>query len=280
MLNNKIGVFSTLTFSVFPFQVQADSPEIMLATDYLQQANISQFLISEKLDGVRAYWTGDKLISRSGNQIMAPKWFTQSLPDFELEGELWIGRGQFSRLLSTVRDQQPNELEWRKVGFYLFDIPNNVQPFEKRYQTLKALTRELNSPHIRAIPQFKVSNQKQLDEKIKWISDSGAEGLMLHHKDNHYLPGRSHQVMKLKLHQDDEALVIDHVAGKGKYTDMMGAIVVETKDGKQFKIGSGFSDAERASPPPIGSVVTFRYNGTTENGIPRFARFLRVHPML
>jgi DNA ligase-1 len=41
-------------------------------------------------------------------------------------------------------------------------------------------------------------------------------------------------------------------------------------------LGTGFTDAQRAAPPAIGTWVTYRYRGTTDKGVPRFASFLRV----
>ena len=57
---------------------------------------------------------------------------------------------------------------------------------------------------------------------------------------------------------------------------MLGAIKVVLENGDTFKIGTGFSDAERRAPPKIGSVITYQFRGKTKNGIPRFASFLRV----
>ncbi|WP_287032112.1 hypothetical protein [Methylophilus sp.] len=85
-------------------------------------------------------------------------------------------------------------------------------------------------------------------------------------------------LLKLKPQLDAEAKVIAYVPGKGKYQGKMGALLVETLDGIQFKLGTGFTDAERAHPPPIGSLVTYTYRDVTKNGKPKFASFLRVRP--
>jgi DNA ligase-1 len=99
---------------------------------------------------------------------------------------------------------------------------------------------------------------------------------MLHRADALYVTGRNDALLKLKLLDDAEATVIAHVEGKGKYTGKMGALQVETADGKRFQIGTGFSDAQRASPPAIGTLVTYTHRGLTKNGLPRFASYLRV----
>jgi len=73
-----------------------------------------------------------------------------------------------------------------------------------------------------------------------------------------------------------EAVVVGHLPGKGRLAGMLGALLVETPDGRRFRLGTGFSDEERREPPPLGATVTYRYFGKTRNGVPRFASFLRI----
>jgi DNA ligase-1 len=80
----------------------------------------------------------------------------------------------------------------------------------------------------------------------------------------------------MKPWHDAEAIVIAHQPGKGKYSGMLGALRVRTSAGVEFMLGTGLSDSDRRNPPPIGSVVTFRYRELTNRGQPRFASFLRV----
>ncbi|WP_051216411.1 DNA ligase [Ferrimonas futtsuensis] len=270
----------SLAFGHYPFTASALEPKLMLASDYHAQIDLSQYLVSEKLDGVRAYWTGSQLLTRSGKPIQAPHWFTAELPALELEGELWIGRGQFESLLSVVRDQTPDDQQWRQVQFQLFDMPGVMQPFWQRYERLQAIVKGIGQPHVQVIAQRLITSKQELQSTLEQLSRSGGEGLMLHHKDNPYLPGRSGNLIKYKSYSDAEAVVLSHLPGKGKYNGMMGSLLVETPDGIKFRIGTGFSDAERLSPPEVGTVITFRYNGLTERGIPRFARYMRPHPML
>jgi len=70
--------------------------------------------------------------------------------------------------------------------------------------------------------------------------------------------------------------VISHIAGKGKYQDMLGSLLVEMPVGLQFRIGSGFTDQQRSNPPAIGKTITYTYHGKTQKGIPKFASFLRI----
>jgi DNA ligase-1 len=101
---------------------------------------------------------------------------------------------------------------------------------------------------------------------------------MLRKISSRYQAGRSTDLLKLKKHQDAEARVIGYKVGKGKYQGLMGALLVKLESGVEFYIGSGFSDQLRQDPPELGSTITFRYNGLTQNGVPKFARFLRERP--
>jgi DNA ligase-1 len=253
----------------------AGKPELLLAQVYNDTVDVQQYWVSEKLDGVRAYWDGKQLISRGGNVIAAPNWFVAGFPAQALDGELWLGRNQFAATLSVVSKQQPVDSEWQQIRYYLFELPDAAGSFTERITALQRLIAQQNSRYLMLVPQFRLTDNVQLMAKLHELEQAGAEGLMLHHQDAHYKTGRSADLLKLKTYQDSEAEVIGYRPGKGKYQGMVGALVVKTPDGKTFAIGSGLSDELRQTPPPVGAVVTYRYNGLTQHGLPRFARFLR-----
>lgn len=255
-------------------------PAIQLASDFNAERtsdaiNVEDFLLSEKLDGVRGYWDGARLLTRKGHIITVPAWFTAGFPDYPLDGELWLGRGQFERMSSLVRQTSPKEEEWRRVRFMVFDLPQAEGSFEQRYQwALTALKGA--SPYLHVIPQFKLDNTETLYQTLDSLVAQGAEGLMLHRRSATYRVGRNPNLIKLKPYYDAEATVIAHIAGKGQFAGQMGALRVQTVDGRIFSIGSGFNLAQRQHPPAIGTVITYKYLGLTVNGLPRFASFLRV----
>ncbi|MGF1706928.1 DNA ligase [Enterovibrio baiacu] len=256
----------------------------LLAMDYehSDSRDWSRYVYSEKLDGIRAYWTGERLVTRTGHDIHAPRWFTDVLPAFPVEGELWGGRGKFEHTLSVVMDDMPNEQEWKTIRFMLFDAPNQQGNFSQRTQAIEAYLASLSDSltdvpeHLSLIPHYPAQSDAHIQTELNRLHQLGAEGIMLRHVDEIYIQGRDISLLKVKIAQDAEAEVIGYVEGKGKYTNMMGAIVVRMANGKTFKIGSGFSDKQREAPPPIGSKVTYRYNGYTKYGIPKFARFIRI----
>ncbi|NRB41958.1 MAG: DNA ligase [Pseudomonadales bacterium] len=258
--------------------VSADNIQLQLATvcnlDTIE--HIENYYVSEKYDGVRAYWNGTQLISRSQHTYKAPAWFTASLPPFALDGELWLGRQQFDDLSAIVRKETP-PADWHSIRFQVFDLPTSSIDFEQRLTTLRSLFQKQRfDRHIQLIPQQIFSSKESLQQHLLQITASGAEGLMLHHKKGRYKAGRNSALCKLKIHNDDEANVIGYSEGKGKYKGLLGALIVTTNAGLTFKIGTGFTDQQRKSPPAIGSTVTYRYNGLTKTGLPRFARFIRI----
>jgi DNA ligase-1 len=74
-----------------------------------------------------------------------------------------------------------------------------------------------------------------------------------------------------------EAVVISHLAGQGRNEGKMGSLLVELPGTRTtFKIGTGFSDEIRQNPPNIGTLITFKYFGFYQSGIPKFPSFLRI----
>ena len=253
-----------------------NTPNVLLAQEYKTGVDVTQYLISEKFDGVRAIWDGKVFTTRQGNAIHAPAWFIKDLPATLLDGELWLGRGQFDALSGAVRKDTPIDVEWQKISYHVFELPDALGTFEVRAKRIVEIVKKANLPHLKAVAQFRVKDEAELNSRLKQMVKNGGEGLMLHRADAAYITGRNAALIKLKPLFDAEATVIAHTAGKGKYKGKLGALVVETPDGIRFKLGTGLSDAQRENPPKIGSLVTYTYKDKTKNGKPKFARFLRV----
>ena len=255
------------------------APSVLLANVYqAEKVNVSDYLVSEKYDGVRAIWTGSQLVTRNGNPIYAPKWFTDPLPGVWLDGELWTKHQDFANVSGIVRKVTPVESEWQTVNYMIFDMPDATTPFSQRYENYTRLVNQLQSEHIKAVAQMHFNDNKQLSLFMDELIAQGAEGVMLHLAAAKHSAGRSDALLKLKPYFDAEAVVIGYIAGKGKYKNMLGALKVRSSDGTEFKIGSGFTDQQRSSPPEIGSTITYKYHGFTKNGLPRFASFLHETP--
>ena len=248
----------------------------MLPMVYRGGLDVSQYWISEKLDGVRGRWDGHHLWARSGAAIDPPAWFTAHWPAVPMDGEIWIARGRFDAMSTLVRTPGIGGEGWRQVHFMVFDLPGDRGTFEQRVLHMRTLIPAAGVPWLRVIPQFRLRDRAALDAKLAAIVAAGGEGLVLQQRGAHYTVGRSPTLLKYKPYDDAEARVVAYTAGQGKYAGELGALVVRRPDGMQFRIGSGFSDAQRAHPPPLGSQVTYRYNGLTANGAPRFARFLHI----
>lgn len=253
-----------------------DAPDLLLAKVYKQTADIEKYWVSEKYDGVRAYWDGTRFLSRQGNEYTAPEWFTAGFPKHPLDGELWIARNTFEQLISAVKKDKPIDEKWRQVRFMVFELPDTSGTFSDRLTQMKSLIEPIENKYIQLVEQYRVASHAALMKKLDQVVANGAEGLMIHHQNAHYKTGRTKDLLKVKRYADAEARVIKHLPGKGKYLGMLGAVLLETPEGIRFRIGTGFSDKERRSPPAIGAEVTYKFYGKTRKGKPRFASFLRA----
>ena len=248
----------------------------MLAIDWQTSLSPPHYLVSEKLDGVRALWDGKTMRFRSGRTIAAPDWFLAGLPKTALDGELWIAHQQFDLVSATVRRANAVDAQWRMVRYHVFDLPGDARSFALRAAAIVDVVQRADTPWLQAIKQTRFADAKSLQQHLDATIAMGGEGLMLHHQDALWRPGRSGDLRKLKATPDDEALVVAHIPGKGRFKGRMGALVLQMSDGKRFALGTGFTDDQRDQPPAIGSKVTYRYRDRTSNGLPRFASFVRT----
>lgn len=254
---------------------EAVALDIMLPQVYEENIDISGWLVSEKLDGVRGYWDGKTLMSKNGIPFQPPAAFLQNFPDFAIEGEIWGGRGTFEKTIGIVKNQKVNE-GWLDLKFAIFDVPGNDGGFVQRLERAKEWFAQNPSNYAFVISQETVLNKEELKEELRKVESLGGEGLIVRRPDTLYSKGRSGDILKVKSYNDTEAVVMEHVPGKGENRGKLGALLVQLPDGTRFKIGTGFSDKERENPPPVGSTITFKYYGLYQSGIPKFPSFLRL----
>lgn len=274
-----LGALAGLPLLAPTVAMAAVAPPLLLAQNAPATLDPARYLVSEKLDGVRAFWDGQRLFTRHGQPIAAPAWFAAHLPAQALDGELWMARGQFEATSAAVRRQQPQDGEWRALHYMVFELPGADGTFEQRAAALQALASQAAWDGLQAVPQTRVATAAALQTRLAEVVRGGGEGLMLHEAAAPYQSGRQASLLKLKPQDDDEAVVLAHLAGAGRLQGLLGALRVRNGAGQAFSIGSGFSDAQRRTPPPVGSTVTYRYRGLTKSGLPRFATFLRVQDL-
>jgi DNA ligase 1 len=252
-----------------------NSPQLLLANSWENDTDLTGWWISEKLDGVRAWWDGTQFLSRQGNVYHAPDWFVAGLPAQPLDGELWLERKAFQRTVSIVRRQDKSD-HWREIKYVLFDAPRAGGPFEERQKALAEIVREHRPQYAQVLDQVCCTGLEALQRELARVEALGGEGLMLRQPGSMYEAGRSSTLLKVKTFHDAEGRVVEHLPGKGRHKGRLGAVVVELPDGQTFSVGTGFSDAQRQSPPAVGSVITYRYQEMTDRGVPRFPSFVRL----
>ena len=236
---------------------------------------------SEKWDGIRALWDGEKMISRGSGvgkpkvYTYIPEWFKNALPPgIPLDGEIWIGRGLFQKTsrLSTLKPGKSyttDQIEsiWTgssdpPVVFKVFDIPNDPRPFEKRMAFLQTVIKDrkvcwnsIDYPGKKTFPiqmteQVKIKSMEQLIQLYTKLTSEGAEGIMLRAPGSPYQTKRSKYMLKYKIKEDAECILREYIPGDGKYIGMLGSLKCELMtDGKPngifSQIGTGLNDNQR-----------------------------------
>ncbi|AWN16419.1 DNA ligase [Salinisphaera sp. LB1] len=250
-------------------------PPVELVDVYHGKVDVTNYWVSEKYDGVRGYWDGQQMRTRGGSVVDLPAWFTAHFPTTPMDGELWAGYGRFSTASTLVRTAGPKDPGWHAISYRVFDLPGRNDDFDDRVPAIRRTVARIDDPWVVAVRQFHVADKDTLQAALENVLARGGEGLVLHRGSRDYTPGRHAGLLKVKPYRDAEARVVGINPGHGRLHGMMGSLEVRMPDGRQFAIGTGFTDEQRADPPPVGSWITFRYQGTTATGLPRFARFLR-----
>jgi DNA ligase 1 len=254
------------------------SIKLMLAHNYTDQ-NVIGWHMSEKLDGIRAYWNGSKFFTRTGKNITPPKAFLECMPKgIVLDGELCVGRGKFSETSSIVRktkDVEKYTEEWlTKITYHVFDSPSEY-PFERRMGYLYENVSN-KYKYIQIVKQTVVKKQSDIDKELRRIIKLGGEGLMLRESGSMYEGKRSKSLLKVKEFHDMEVRIVGYKEGMGKYKGKLGSYDCETKEGHKFNCGSGLTDDDRDNRLKIRTFITVKYFELSKDGIPRFPVFLRI----
>lgn len=258
---------------------------IKLMDKLSKELNISEppinWWASEKWDGIRALWDGEKIISRGSGvgkpkvYTYIPEWFKLTLPPgIALDGEIWIGRGLFQKTsrLSTIKpgksytEEQINNIwagkEDPPVIFKVFDIPTEKSPFEQRMKLLQTIVKDrklcwdqLTYTGKKVFPiqfteQVKIKSMEQLVELYTRLTSQGAEGIMLRAPGSPYELKRSKYMLKYKIKEDAECIVRGYTLGEGRLKGLLGSlnceIMQDSKPSGIFtQIGTGLTDSQR-----------------------------------
>lgn len=253
----------------------SNAPPLLLAESWDCLTDPTGWWLSEKLDGVRAYWDGKQFWSRLGNRFHAPAWFVAGLPSVPLDGELWLGRRKFQRTVGIVRRQDQSDL-WKEVRYTVFDAPALEKKFETRLEFVQECISQGKPPYAQSHEHQQCQGLDHLRRELTRLESLGGEGLMLRQAGSKYESGRSTTLLKVKSFHDAEARVLKHLEGAGRHKGRLGALMVEMADGTTFSVGTGFSDAERGNPPAVGSFITFRYQELSDAGVPRFPSYVGI----
>lgn len=267
-------VFRYLIILFLPFFLFANKPNLLLLKTYNDDINVSGWLMSEKLDGVRAYWDGKKLVSRGGNVFKTPAWFTKDFPPFEIDGELWSKRDNFDNISGIVRRQTPHSA-WGELTYNIFEVPHQKGGLQKRLKVLEIYLKNNPNKYIKILEQISCIDKNHLAAFLKEIEAKGGEGVVIRDANTSYINKRSSKALKVKSFNTQECEIVGYNKGKGKYENSVGSLKCKLKNEKIINIGSGLSDELRDNPPKIGVMISFKHQGLTKYKKPRFPVFLK-----
>jgi DNA ligase-1 len=270
----KIGLQIVLICLLFSQLVLA-KPDLFLLKTYKDNQNVVGWAMSEKLDGIRGFWNGKQLISKTGKLIHTPNWFTKNYPPFAIDGELWTKRNDFANISSIVSSKNSNQ-RWKNITHQIFEVPNQSGGLFERLAILQTFLDVNSNTPIKIIKQSIITNKNQLPNFLDAVVKHKGEGVVVRNPDNVYQTGRLSSALKVKKYFDTECVVLKILPGKGKYKNIMGSLLCQTKNGKQLKIGTGFKNKDRANPPDVGSKITFKYYGFTKKGNFKYPVYLRA----
>lgn len=264
-MTKKFIIFFFFIFHiVFAFEVQKP-------LNYDDQ-NISNWLMSEKLDGIRGYWDGKNLYTKNGNIIHTPKSFTKNFPPFALDGELWSKRDDFEFIQATVLDTIPSQ-NWNQITYNIFEVPNSDGDFTTRLSKAKEWFQNHPNHQVKFIEQIKCQDEDHLMNFLDTIVIYKGEGVIVKDPTKLYHTGRSEHILKVKKAFDMEGVITAHNL---RADGTLKSLVLRLHNGVTFNLGGGLSNQNRLTPPNIGQIVSFKYYGLTKNGKPKFASFLRI----
>ena len=248
----------------------------VIESDKKRDRPIKDWLIYEKIDGIRAIFKDGELTSRYGNKFHAPQEFIDkidihpSMSTLPLDGEL-VHKNGLQKTASIVKDQtKKTTMEfWKDIQYVVFDTIREGS-FNERIDSLNVNLEE-NENVIVLQPLGSVNKIDDIAKHLTDIESRGGEGLMLRNPNADYKLGRSWDLIKVKSFDDCEAEVIGYYPGEGKYEGMAGGLVCKLNDGTEFEVGTGLSDKDRSNPPAVGKKITINYMGLTDLGKPRHA---------
>ncbi len=164
-------------------------PPPLLHGNYWQGQNVSGWWCSPKFDGWRAYWDGQRLLSRQGNDYHAPASFTAGLPSFPLDCELWLGYGftadDVHKAVASGR--------WQDLFIVVFDVPGTIA--ETGIEIMRSLQ---CGGSVIVAPFWRVESADDARAYMRQEVARKGEGVMLRRPGSLYRNTRTDDLLKLK----------------------------------------------------------------------------------
>lgn len=224
-------------------------PHIMLYGDNVKKYVKNGWYCSEKLDGVRGYYDGTRMISRNGNTIDIPDRIRKYLSkQYKVDGEFFKTRKTFHDVVKAIQSPKSSK-DWEGIEFYVFDIHNSMVFFD-RYMLI-------HNVYPFYCKQY-IIHTDDIDRELKLIENKGGEGLILRNPQGLYQPGRSNDIIKLKPIHTGHAKYL----GDNTFKEMNSNIIFKIRVSKKQQLKNGtqvsfiYRDRTLTNKPKFPSLIT------------------------
>jgi ATP-dependent DNA ligase len=197
---------------------------------------------------------------------------------FVLDGELYIHNSIFNKFVGIIKKEKKPEgkdLEMlHKIQYHIYDcifLDDRTADYEKRYTFLESILK--NNDVLKLV---KVRECKKEDVQPFHLQEvqNGYEGLILRNKNASYETTRTRNLQKYKEFDDNEFEIIGFKEGEGLDAGTV-IWICKVDDKNTVDARPSGTHEERAEwfkngKKYIGKMLTIKYQGFSDKGIPRF----------
>lgn len=264
--------------------------DVQLGSSYekLKLKDGEWFSLSQKLNGNRASFYHEKLISRQGKEFTGMQ---HIISDLKQLGMGWFYDGELIRKnIDNLSDGEnfrigtgiinSDALNKNEIQFVIFDYfpESEIEKGEStaKYKIrknmlnkLREVIKEKNLQNIEVVTMiYEGTEQSQIMKCLDYAIEQGWEGLMLN-KDAVYKCKRTTDLVKIKRFYTMDLPVIDVLEGEGRLKGTLGALIVQYNN-NTVNVGSGFDDETRKlfwskKESIIGRTVEVKYKEITKD---------------
>jgi DNA ligase-1 len=256
--------------------------KVMLAKLWDDSMYTKGLLMSLKYDGIRAIFSDGDLYSRNGIKLTGLSHIVEPLRraygSMILDGEILVPNMTFQASSGLIR----NGHDVPEAIYHIFDTAPTEGtiglPFLQRLDLLRINFGKVDTPNIALVKHIPARSLEHIYATFSKALQAGYEGLVIKPESHLYVRVRSKNWLKIKAVNTADLPITGYFEGEGKYDGMLGGFIVY-HEGMQVRVGSGYSDNERAlfwakRESYIGRTMEVKYHEVTPDNSLRHPVFM------